>query len=111
MDNSVIKEENFTFRALDGKRIFVRKWSTEPSNSLKAAVQLAHGMMEHAYRYKPFAEVLAKAGYVVYANDHRGHGRTAENPEEIGSLCENGFNWMVEDLHQLNGMIKEENPC
>jgi alpha-beta hydrolase superfamily lysophospholipase len=105
------QEENFTFQSSDGTPIFVRKWYMEPLTNKIAAIQIAHGMMEHSDRYKQFAKKLATAGFVVYANDHRGHGYTAKGSEKIGCLCENGFNLMVEDLHQLNVMIKEQNPC
>ena len=33
--------------------------------------------MEHAQRYKRLASELVKHGFVVYVNDHRGHGKTA----------------------------------
>ena len=47
-------------------------------------VQIAHGMAEWAGRYDNFAERLVDAGYIVYANDHRGHGKTAKNIDDIG---------------------------
>ena len=40
----------------------------------KAAIQIAHGLAEHAARYDRLAQALTYAGYVVYASDHRGHG-------------------------------------
>ena len=40
-----------------------------------AIVQIAHGMGEHAGRYREPLEPLMRAGWVIYANDHRGHGR------------------------------------
>jgi alpha-beta hydrolase superfamily lysophospholipase len=107
--DSHLEEENFTFQSPDATNIFVRKWNAESSKRKTAVVQIAHGMMEHSKRYERFAYVLAKEGFVVYANDHRGHGGTAQNPDEIGRMNEDGFNWMVEDLHQLNGIIKEQN--
>ncbi|MGO0916296.1 serine aminopeptidase domain-containing protein, partial [Clostridioides difficile] len=41
----------------------------------KAVIQIAHGMAETAQRYETFAKVLTKNGYIVYINDHRGHGK------------------------------------
>ena len=49
-------------------------------------MQIAHGMGEHAGRYRRLAEALTDAGYVVYANDHRGHGVTAGSAERHGDL-------------------------
>jgi alpha-beta hydrolase superfamily lysophospholipase len=42
----------------------------------KAVIQIAHGLGEHARRYDHMAAVLNRAGFSVYADDHRGHGQT-----------------------------------
>ena len=74
-------------------------------------VQIAHGMSETAIRYKEFAQELTKNGYVVYINDHRGHGITAKTIDNIGYLAEkDGFTCLVEDMNILTNIIKEENP-
>lgn len=41
-------------------------------------------MTEHAGRYKDFARALVNAGFTVYTNDHRGHGKIASSLEDIG---------------------------
>lgn len=67
------------FTSYDGKEIFVREWTdvTDPAG----VVQIAHGMNEYAARYEKFAHALNEAGYIVVADDHRGHGDTdAETP-------------------------------
>ena len=43
----------------------------------KAVVLIVHGMMEHAGRYYNFAKFLNANGYIVIANDLRGHGHSA----------------------------------
>ena len=43
----------------------------------KAVVLIIHGMMEHAGRYYDFAKFLNDNGYIVVANDLRGHGHSA----------------------------------
>lgn len=43
----------------------------------KAVVLIVHGMMEHAGRYYDFAKFLNANGYIVIANDLRGHGHSA----------------------------------
>lgn len=50
----------------------------------KAVVLIVHGMQEHAYRYKNFAQFLNKNGYIAIANDLRGHGHTAQNKNFMG---------------------------
>jgi alpha-beta hydrolase superfamily lysophospholipase len=67
-------------------------------------------MAETAERYERLAQFLTSEGYIVYANDHRGHGKTAKNIESLGYIGEDGFNWMVKNQHQLNSIIKDENP-
>ncbi len=60
--------------SFDGKKIYVHEW-TDAENP-KGVVQIVHGMAEHAGRYAKFARFLNEHGYVVVADDHRGHGRT-----------------------------------
>lgn len=98
--------EGFFIKGSDGKDVFVYCWD-DVSNP-KAAVQILHGMAEHAERYKGFAEYLNQQGFVVYADDHRGHGKTAGSVEEIGYIGEDGFNQIVEDGHAVFKEIKEQ---
>jgi alpha-beta hydrolase superfamily lysophospholipase len=105
-----MQKGSFTFKDAEGKNIFVYKWSPETNVKVKAVVQIAHGLAEHAGRYERFAEKLTENGYIVYANDHRGHGKTAGSLEEVGYLGEDGFNWMAKDMKELNDIVKKENP-
>lgn len=77
-----------------------------------AAVQIAHGAVEHALRYDHFARHLADNGFAVYALDHRGHGKTAGSPQNVTYLGEKsgGFLLMVEDMHRLTAHIREMHP-
>jgi len=77
----------------------------------KANVQISHGMGEHAARYSRFAEFLTENGYAVYANDHRGHGRTAGDLCKAGLLGPGGWNSVVKDLSNLSIIINRENPA
>ena len=105
-----MRTENFTFVDKGNLQIFVYKWLPDESVQVKGIVQIAHGMAETAARYEGFARALTNEGFCVYANDHRGHGRTAKEVEKLGDLGEDGFNSMVENMHGLNEKIKEENP-
>lgn len=49
----------------------------------KGIVQISHGMSEHALRYNEFARYLNSKNYIVFADDHRAHGRT-ENDKDRG---------------------------
>lgn len=99
----------FTFTPDDKVTIFVRKWLPQDSTP-RAAVQIAHGAAEHSQRYERFASALTGAGFIVYANDHRGHGQTAATPDRAGVAGPDGWNGMVRDLHQLSDIIREEHP-
>ncbi len=61
------------FKSFDGKRIFYRLWECQ---SPKGVIQVVHGMAESSLRYEAFAEYMNKNGYIVIADDHRGHGKT-----------------------------------
>lgn len=107
-----MKSDTFTFKASDGVQIFTYKWLPDDASAVKGAVQIAHGMAEHAARYERFAGVLTKAGYAVYANDHRGHGKTAGSVDNLGYFAdENGWEKVVNDMHTLTGIIKKEHPA
>ncbi len=103
-----MKVETFTFKDKGGLEIFVYKWLPDENIQVKGIVQISHGMAEVAARYEGFANALTNDGFIVYANDHRGHGKTAGKIEKLGDLGEDGFNLMVENMHGLNERIKEE---
>ena len=97
--------ERFTLRASDGHQVACYLWPvTEP----RAIIQIAHGMGEHAMRYARVARQLNAAGYVVYANDHRGHGETAG--EHAGFMGLDGWNRTLADMYELNGRCRGLHP-
>ena len=103
-------EEHFTFKSTDQTDVFVYKWMLE-TQEVKGIVQISHGMAETAARYERFARTLTKHGFIAYANDHRGHGRTAKNIESLGYLgAEGGFELLIADIAQLTYIIRAENP-
>lgn len=80
----------------------------------RAVVQLLHGVGEHAGRYGALIEALTAAGYIVYADDHRGHGRTGirqhGGPAKLGRLGKGGLHAAIDAVWQLTGIIREEHP-
>jgi alpha-beta hydrolase superfamily lysophospholipase len=104
-----MKSDTFTFQAPDGTEIFVHRWL--PDGEVKGALQIAHGLAEHAARYARFAEAATARGYAVYADDHRGHGQTAPTDADLGLWAEEGgWNKILGDLHQLNRHMAKEHP-
>lgn len=80
----------------------------------RGVVQLLHGVGEHAGRYGALIEALTGAGFFVYADDHRGHGRTGirqhGGPEKLGRLGKGGLRAAQAAVWQLTGIIKDEHP-
>lgn len=54
--------------------------------------------------------MLVKAEFVVYGNDHRGHGLTAKPYDSFGDFGPGGFNQLVEDMLALSVTAKEKHP-
>jgi alpha-beta hydrolase superfamily lysophospholipase len=98
----------FRFASRDGLQIACSRWQSY--GPVRGVVQIAHGLGEHSGRYSELVAVLQEAGFVVYANDHRGHGRTAASPEHFGAFGEGGFDLLVEDMVELTLIAKKENP-
>lgn len=94
----------------DGTSLAVYSWSA-PARPIKAAVQIVHGLAEHAARYDRLAQALTEAGYVVYASDHRGHGQTPRAAIDYGHFADrDGFDLVVEDVHAVNRYIAQQQP-
>jgi alpha-beta hydrolase superfamily lysophospholipase len=96
-----------------GVEIMFYEW---PVAEPKAVIQIAHGLGEHARRYDAMAATLNKAGFSVYADDHRGHGQTGvkqlENKQikRLGNLGPGGMAATYKQVSDFSKLIKAENP-
>src|SRR6266568_4689009 len=97
----------FSYTSADGTQIAAYRW--DPAGEPRAAVQLTHGMGEHAQRYDHVARALNEAGFVVYAQDHRGHGASAD-PEALGDLGKDSWPGLIDDIGLLSAHIRAEHP-
>lgn len=88
------------------KDIFLRSW--EEVENPKGLVQIFHGMAEHSERYDDFANFLNRQGYIVYGDDHRGHGRSQFKDKPLAYIGEDGFNEIVEDEKIISGLIRDK---
>lgn len=80
----------------------------------KAVVQIAHGVGEYALRYEELAQNLVRAGYSVYADDHRGHGQTGlgqwgEGSGRLGHLGVGGLRATMDAVRHLTTIVRDEN--
>lgn len=108
-DINMYKEYKLKMR--DSKEVYLYKWDNVEKSDIKAVVHIVHGMAEHATRYDWFASELNKAGYVVYADDHRGHGKSADSISDQGYISDNdGFHTMVDDQNEIISYIKNDMP-
>ena len=94
-----------TFTAYDGKRIAYREWQAE---NPKGMLQISHGMAESISRYNGLAEYMSANGFIVFGDDHRGHGET--DPGRTGYSDGDMYNDTVEDIATLARIYKEKYP-
>jgi alpha-beta hydrolase superfamily lysophospholipase len=95
-------------RGRDGAPFFAQAWL--PDREPRAAVQIAHGMAEHSARYERLATFLVDRGYAVYANDHRGHGKSVASDADLGWAGTDGWNAIVSDVVVLAEHIEKTHP-
>jgi alpha-beta hydrolase superfamily lysophospholipase len=77
----------------------------------RGVVQIIHGMSEHAERYSKFAEFLNSHGFIVVADDHRAHGKTAEGEDQIGKYTTGQvFFDTLEDIVTCSKYAKQKYP-
>ena len=99
-----MKTENGTFTAQDGTSIYWKAWL--PEGTPKAVVHLIHGYAEHIERYGNVVNELVPAGYAVFGNDHRGHGKSQGRRGHVKSFQE-----FIDDERQFSlEVIKAQFP-
>lgn len=81
----------------------------DPAGEPRGIAQVTHGMGEHALRYAHVADALTEDGYVVYAQDHRGHGASMGDSEP-GAIGTDGWTELVEDISRLGDLARTAHP-
>ena len=94
-----------TFEAFDGKIIRYREWV---SDNPKGIIQVVHGMAESSDRYELFGEYMKGRGFIVVADDHRGHGET--DPDRRGYCDGDMFNDTIKDVAALQLAYRDKYP-
>ena len=93
-----------TFTTQDGTTLYWKAWL--PDGTPKAVIHLIHGYAEHIERYGNVVNELVPAGYAVFGNDHRGHGRSQGRRGHVKS-----FQDFIEDERQFyTQVIRKELP-
>lgn len=74
----------------------------------KGIVQIAHGMAEHKERYYNFMEYLSSKGYICVIHDHRGHGASIREINDLGYFYTEDISYIVDDLYQVTEYISSK---
>lgn len=101
----------FTFLSTDGKtQLHGMRWDPE-GGSVRAVLQICHGVAEHIARYDAFARYLNGLGIAVVGHDHLGHGLSLPEggtPVYFGEG--NTWNTVVDDIYVLHQRIRLRYP-
>ena len=89
--------DHVELKTFDDKYNTVSVW--DDVENVIGVVVIAHGMAEHADRYDDFAKRLNGEGYVVLADNHRGH---KYNPDgDLGKVAPDSFENSVRDIRTV----------
>ena len=97
----------FTFLSTDGKtQLHGMRWEPE-GGSVRAVLQICHGVAEHIARYDAFARYLNGLGIAVVGHDHLGHGLSLpEGGTPVYFGAGNTWNTVVDDIYVLHQRIR-----
>ena len=80
-----------------------------PNGKIKGYFHVVHGMTEHIGRYEEFLLEMAKNGYLAFAFDNLGHGKTAGGTKDLGYIAKkDGYKFLAQDLAVFYSLVKTE---
>ena len=103
----------------DGISLHLSTWTPEDLSNVRGVIQLLHGQGEYSDRYRHMGEYLTGKGFIVYADDHRGHGLTVfEQPKGAreehcipGHMAdEDGWQKAMADQGIIHRLIRDKYP-
>jgi len=105
-----MREREFFLPSSDGKhKLRCMEWI--PDETVKAVLQITHGMVEHIERYREFCVWMAEHGIAVIGHDHLGHGKSVSNQDEFGYFGpRNGITNVVKDIRRVTVCCKKMYP-
>ena len=81
-----------------------------PKTQPWAVVQLVHGMCGCKERFEPVMDFLSDNGIVCIANDHRGHGESIKETNDLGYFYSGGYQALVVDVRAVTDWGLKEFP-
>jgi alpha-beta hydrolase superfamily lysophospholipase len=102
-----MKETILNIKTKDGLSLHTYVW--EPVGNIQSVIQIVHGSIEHAKRYREFGRFMSNNGVAVIAYDMRGHGRTVKDMEDLAYYNEHqsGFELLMSDIRDVTDWIKK----
>ena len=103
----------------DGISLHLSTWSPDDPTQVRGVIQLLHGQGEYSDRYRHMGDYLTGKGFVVYANDHRGHGWTVFGQPQgardehclPGHMADkDGWQKAMDDQGVIHRLIRKEHP-
>lgn len=107
-----MKTKEYSFRSKSGLcEIKAWQWAPDDKESIKAVLQIHHGMAEHCGRYKKCIKAFTDMGYAVFMNDMINHGKSNQKKEHLGYFGDNdGYKDIIADAKTLMDTAKKEYP-
>lgn len=103
--------KKFTFLSSDRiTTIHAVRWLPD-DGKYSRILQVTHGMVEHIWRYEPFARFLTERGYMVVGMDFLGHGDSVTAKERRGYFAKKEpSGTLCRDMHRLRRYVQGKNP-
>ena len=102
-----MKEQTLNILQFNNQALHGVLWATDEKP--KAILQITHGMTEHIYRYKEFANKLCSHGIAVAGFDLRGHGKNLSKTG-CATFGEKGWNDSLNDIQVFSDFLRNKYP-
>jgi len=106
---SIIRKEAYFVSTTGEHKVRCMIWEDDSVEN-RGIFQIAHGVCDYSERYDDFASFLARNGFVVCANDHLGHGKTAGSIEQLSEMPEDASVRIIDDMHKLYNIMHKRYP-
>ncbi len=91
-------------------RDMIKAWSYSPLGKPRGVIQLIHGFGEHSRRYLHMISKFQAADFVVYADDHIGHGKTGVDSGTLGDPHSKDYHTYLQDEKSLHDIAVKDYP-
>ena len=91
-----------------GHALFYRIWRPKNRQDIKGVIHINHGMSEHSARYEHFALLCVERGFLVIAQDHPGHGKSAELMD-LGHISDlNSWKTLIKGIKATQDLVHQQ---